>query len=101
MAEHRITIDVRRQDGDVTRLQGTAGLAVSTTIPNSEHRFTHATDTPVVSLRASTDHQQACPACSRLCELIAERKVARQKRGAAKRYVRRVGKAALREAPDA
>ena len=41
----------------------------------------------------------ACPSCSRLCVLIAERKVAKQKRGAAKRYVRRVGKMALREAP--
>ena len=50
---------------------------------------------------AAEDDVKACPSCSRLCVLIAERKVAKQKRGAAKRYVRRVGKMALREGEHA
>lgn len=40
-----------------------------------------------------------CPECSRLCQLIADRKAARQKWGAAKRHVRSVGKALLSRTP--
>lgn len=63
----RLRIDIRRDDGEVTRLEGVAGLAVmmqSDTLPVVNERDARALmqalpDMPVVSLRADNSRQLA------------------------------------------
>lgn len=59
MPDHPITIDVKRSDGHVTRLQGTAGLSAVCRAPRDVREFTPETETPIVSLRADTRFQLA------------------------------------------
>ena len=53
----RIIIDVRRNDGEVTRLQGAAGLAVATTFRRDDPPGDVLKDPPPVSLRCDTQLQ--------------------------------------------
>lgn len=61
-----LTIDVRRSDGDVTKLQGVAGVAVMLQtdfeledFDSAEDMMRHLPDMPIVSLRADNKGQLA------------------------------------------
>lgn len=56
---HRIEIDVKRDDGDVTRLVGTAGIAAITKLNPDDPSGEAVNDAPWISLRADTRLQLA------------------------------------------
>lgn len=60
MADHpRIRVDVRRYDGDVTRLEGAGAIAVVTTFRREDPAADALNDPPTVALRADTKLQLA------------------------------------------
>lgn len=90
----------RVEDGTV--VEGDDGLTF-TTHESCFHRLSNHTTGRFDEARrlylteiAAHPEIKACPACSRLCEAIAERTQARRKWGAAKRAIRRVARLAGR-----